>query len=181
MCGIAGFVHFQTASQDADIILNRMMDGIAHRGPDGRGAHHSGPVHLGHLRLSIVDLAAGGQPMTSEEGRRWLVYNGEIFNHAEVRPELERAGHRYHSRSDTETILHGWEEWGARSLERYRGMFAFALWDADKQTLFCARDRLGIKPFYYYWDGELFAFASEIKALLAHPSIATRFDPAGVE
>jgi asparagine synthase (glutamine-hydrolysing) len=181
MCGIAGFVHCQTASQDADAILNRMMDGIAHRGPDGRGAHHSGPVHLGHLRLSIVDLAAGGQPMTSEEGRRWLVYNGEIFNHAEVRPELEKAGHRYHSRSDTETILHGWEEWGARSLERYRGMFAFALWDADKQTLFCARDRLGIKPFYYYWDGELFAFASEIKALLAHPGIATRFDPAGVE
>jgi len=181
MCGIAGFVHPKTLARDAEDILGRMMGSIAHRGPDGRGAHHSPPVHLGHLRLSIVDLAAGGQPMTSETGRRWVVYNGEIFNHADIRPELEKAGHRYHSRSDTEMLLHGWEEWGARSLDRYRGMFAFALWDEDKQTLFCARDRLGIKPFYYYWDGELFAFASEIKALLAHPAIATRFDRTGVE
>ena len=181
MCGIAGFTDSRALSQEAEAILNRMMGVIAHRGPDGRGTHHAPPVHLGHLRLSIVDLAAGGQPMTSEDSRRWVVYNGEIFNHAEIRPELERAGHRYHSRSDTETILHAWEEWGPRSLERYRGMFAFALWDMDKQTLFCARDRLGIKPFYYYWDGKLFAFASEIKALLAHPGIATRFDKTGVE
>lgn len=181
MCGIAGFVDARTLSQDSESILSRMMGAISHRGPDGQGAYHAAPVHLGHLRLSIVDLAAGGQPMKNEDGRRWVVYNGEIFNHATIRPDLEQAGHRYHSRSDTETILHGWEEWGPRSLDRYRGMFAFALWDMDKRTLFCARDRLGIKPFYYYWDGKLFAFASEIKALLAHPGIATRFDQTGVE
>lgn len=114
--------------------------------------------------------------MSNETGDVWIVYNGEIFNHSALRPELERAGHRYRSRTDTETIIHGWEEHGPAVLDRFRGMFAFALWEEKTHTLFCARDRLGIKPFYYYWDGAVFAFASEIKALLRHPSVSATFD-----
>jgi asparagine synthase (glutamine-hydrolysing) len=114
--------------------------------------------------------------MSNETGDVWIVYNGEIFNHAGLRPDLERAGHRYRSLTDTETVLHAWEEYGAACLDRFRGMFAFALWDESKQTLFCARDRMGIKPFYYFWDGKTFVFASEIKALLEHPSVPTAFE-----
>jgi asparagine synthase (glutamine-hydrolysing) len=181
MCGIAGFIDAQLDPTTARSTLGRMLTVTAHRGPDGQGQHADPPVYLGHLRLAIVDLAGGAQPMTSEDGQRWVVYNGEIFNHAPVREQLQAAGHRYHSHSDTETLLHAWEEWGPASLEHYRGMFAFALWDAPTQRLFCARDRLGIKPFYYYWDGQLFAFASEIKALLAHPRLHARWDPATLD
>ena len=159
MCGIAGFVT-HGAGEAPDSTLRRMTDILAHRGPDDCGYFSGAPAFLGHRRLSIVDVAGGHQPMTSESGGRWIVYNGEIFNHAALRPDLERAGHCYRTRSDTETILHAWEQYGPQCVERFRGMFAFALWDRDTQTLFCARDRLGIKPFYYYWDGKLFAFAS---------------------
>lgn len=114
--------------------------------------------------------------MPNEDGSVQIVYNGEVFNHAAIRPELERAGHRYRSHCDTETILHGWEQWGPRVVDRFRGMFAFALWDRAKRTLFCARDRMGIKPFYYWWDGRKFLFASEIKALLEHPAVSAGFD-----
>jgi asparagine synthase (glutamine-hydrolysing) len=148
-----------------------MTTSIRHRGPDDSGFYHDNWAHLGHRRLSIIDVAGGHAPMPNEDRTVWVVYNGEIFNHASIRPELERAGHRYASRCDTEMLVHGWEEWGAASVERYRGMFAFAIWDAPKRTLFCARDRMGIKPFYYFWNGEIFAFASEIKALLEHPAI----------
>lgn len=177
MCGIAGFVVSRVnglADREAnETVLARMTGAIAHRGPDGEGFYtHPSGVFLGHRRLSIIDVATGGQPMANEEQTRWIVYNGEIFNHDSIRPELERAGHRYRTRCDTETILHGWEEYGVRSLERYRGMFAFALWDGPSQTLFCARDRLGIKPFYYYQTSKLFVFGSEIKALLEHPDVA---------
>jgi asparagine synthase (glutamine-hydrolysing) len=153
-----------------------MTDAMAHRGPDAEGFFTKGPVHLAHRRLSIVDLSSGQQPMFNEDGTRAIVYNGEIFNHAALRPELEAAGHRYRSHCDTETVLHAWEQFGPDCLLRFRGMFAFALWDERAQTLFCARDRLGIKPFYYYWDGRLFAFASEIKALFEHPAISPELD-----
>src|SRR5271169_5431709 len=113
----------------------------------------------------------GDQPMANEDDSRWITYNGEIFNHASIRPELEAAGHVYKSHCDTETIIHAYEEFGDHCVSRFRGMFAFAIWDQVHRRLFCARDRLGIKPFYYYWDGRLFAFASEIKALLQHPEI----------
>ena len=176
MCGIAGFVTL-APGDGSEAILRRMADRIRYRGPDDAGYFNDGRVFLAHRRLAIVDLSPGGhQPMSNESGSVRLTYNGEIFNHADLRPALERAGHRYASRSDSETIIHSYEEYGPACLARYRGMFAFAIWDADRQTLFAARDRLGIKPFYYYWDGRLFAFASEIKALFEHPSIRAEFD-----
>jgi asparagine synthase (glutamine-hydrolysing) len=175
MCGIAGFVTVQPGV-GSKTILSRMTDRIRHRGPDAEGFYTDAHAFLGHRRLSIVDLATGQQPMTQESGTLFLIYNGEIFNHAALRPELESAGHRYHSRSDTEMILHAYEQYGPACLERFRGMFAFAIWDAQRRKLFCARDRLGIKPFYYYWDGRLFAFASEMKALFEHPEISPALD-----
>lgn len=175
MCGIAGFVT-TAAGAGSEAVLHGMLDQIRHRGPDDSGVFSDDYAFLGHRRLSIVDLAGGHQPMSNESGSVWITYNGEIFNHALLRPDLERAGHRYASHSDTETVLHSYEEYGADCISRFRGMFAFAIWDAPKRTLFCVRDRLGIKPFYYYWDGRIFAFASEIKALLQHPAISTQFD-----
>ncbi len=175
MCGIAGFVSVKPLEESPWLgRLAGMMDRIAHRGPDGRGHWHDEHAFLGHLRLAIVDLAGGAQPMPNEDGRLWLTYNGEVFNHAALRPALEMAGHRYTTRSDSETLIHAYEEYGAASLDRYRGMFAYAIWDRSKRELFAARDRLGIKPFYYYWDGETFVFASEIKALFAHPAISAK-------
>ncbi len=176
MCGIAGYLEIPTPDgRTPDVVseqvLERMTGAIRHRGPDASGFYRDSGVALGHRRLSIVDLAAGQQPMTNADRSLWIVYNGEIFNHAALRPDLERTGHRYASHSDTETVLHAYDEYGPACLDRFRGMFAFALWDRRTRSLFCARDRLGIKPFYYYWDGRTFAFASEIKALLEHPAI----------
>jgi asparagine synthase (glutamine-hydrolysing) len=148
-----------------------MTDVIAHRGPDDCGYYHDQHAHLGHRRLSIVDIAGGHQPMPNETRSHWIVYNGEVFNHAEIRPQLEQAGHHYTTRCDTETIMHAYEEFGPSSVDFFRGMFAYAIWDREKHCLFAARDRLGIKPFYYYWDGRIFVFASEIKALLMHPAV----------
>jgi asparagine synthase (glutamine-hydrolysing) len=177
MCGIAGFVSRQSFSDPSSPRdLRRMMDSIGHRGPDDRGVFSDSHCALGHLRLSIVDLATGQQPMFNEAGNLSIVYNGEIYNHADLRPALERAGHVYKSHSDTEAIIHAYEEYGEDCVTHFRGMFAFAIWDSDKRRLFCARDRLGIKPVYYYFDGRIFAFASEIKALLEHPSISARFE-----
>ncbi len=152
------------------------MDSIGHRGPDDRNFSVDPYCTLGHLRLSIVDLAGGSQPMFNESGNLSIVYNGEVYNHASLRPALERAGHCYTTHSDTETILHSYEEYGDKCVDYFRGMFAFAIWDSRKRSLFCARDRLGVKPFYYYFDGSTFVFASEIKALLEHPAITARFE-----
>ena len=171
MCGIAGFVTV-TQHEGRPGILRRMCERIRHRGPDDQGFYHDQLASLGHLRLSIIDLAGGHQPMSNESGSIWITYNGEIFNHALLRRDLEQQGHIYTSRSDTETIVHAYEEHGPDCVKLFRGMFAFAIWDAERKTLFCARDRIGIKPLYYYWDGRLLAFASEIKALLEHPSIS---------
>jgi len=175
MCGIAGFVTARPAGPDR-VLLERMTDAIRHRGPDESGYYQDERASLGHRRLSIIDLATGQQPMSNEDGGLWIAYNGEIFNHAGLRPALEEAGHRYRTRCDTETILHAYEQYGPQCLDRFRGMFSFAIWDKNARRLFCARDRLGKKPFYYYWDGRLFAFASEIKALLEHPAISPRFE-----
>jgi asparagine synthase (glutamine-hydrolysing) len=151
-----------------------MRDAMAHRGPDDAGVYTSpaGRVALGHRRLSIVDLsAAGRQPMSNEDGSLWIVFNGEIYNHAELRRDLERRGHRYRSNTDTETLLHLYEEEGPAMLHRLRGMFAFAIWDEGAERLFAARDRIGIKPFYYAFADGRFIFGSEIKALAAHPAL----------
>jgi asparagine synthase (glutamine-hydrolysing) len=149
MCGIAGIVRRDPRSVVEEARVRRMRDVLRHRGPDGEGLWIEGPVGLGHRRLAIVDVAGGSQPMTNEDGSAWIVYNGEIYNHAALRPGLETRGHAYRTRSDTETILHLYEEEGERCVERLQGMFAFALWDRSRRRLMLARDRLGIKPLYY--------------------------------
>ena len=176
MCGIAGFVTTNAHPHGAELVLRRMTDAIRHRGPDDSGYYHDDWAHLGHRRLSIIDVAGGHQPMPNETGTAHIIFNGEIFNHTDIRPSLEQAGHRYTTRCDTETILHAYEQHGPDCVKLFRGMFAFAIWDSEHRTLFCARDRLGIKPLYYFWDGRVFAFASEIKALLEHPAISTGFE-----
>jgi asparagine synthase (glutamine-hydrolysing) len=175
MCGIAGFASADPIPPAASLI-QKMADTIAHRGPDDAGFYCDAYVALGHRRLSIIDVAAGHQPMSNETGTLQIVYNGEIFNHAALRTQLERAGHHYRTRCDTETIVHAYEEFGSACVGLLHGMFAFAIWDSEHKQLFCARDRLGKKPFYYFWNGKFFAFSSEIKALLAHPSISVELE-----
>ena len=176
MCGIAGQYCFNGRTPDPGL-LARMSARLVHRGPDGEGSRICGTVGLVHRRLSIIDLSEEGlQPMTNEDGTLWLVFNGEIYNFIELRDELVKKGHRFHSQSDTEVILHAYEEWGVGCLPLFNGMWAFALWDDKKQQLFCARDRLGIKPFYYAQIEGSFLFASEIKALLAHPVVGMHPD-----
>lgn len=177
MCGIVGYVTAQ-GEHPGRAVVERMASSIAHRGPDASNYFESGRATLGHRRLSIIDVAAGHQPMANEDRSMTVVYNGEVFNHASLRPALEAAGHRYATHCDTETILHSYEEHGPRCVDRFRGMFAFAIWDNARQRLFAARDRLGIKPFYYYWDGKRFVFASEIKALFEHPAISPQLNRA---
>jgi asparagine synthase (glutamine-hydrolysing) len=175
MCGIAGYVSV-TPISDPDSVIKRMTSAIAHRGPDDAGFYSDAHARIGHRRLSIIDIAGGHQPMTNEDSSLCITYNGEIFNHTQIRPRLEQAGHQYRTRCDTETILHAYEEFGPACVNRFRGMFAFAIWNAVDKRLFCARDRLGKKPFYYVWTGNLFAFASEIKALLEHPAISPELE-----
>src|SRR5438094_8950229 len=167
MCGIVGIVNLNPRETVDEARLKRMRDVLRHRGPDGEGLWVDGPVGLGHRRLAIVDVAGGGQPMANEDESVWIVYNGEVYNHAALRPGLEARGHRYQTRSDTETILHLYEEKGESCVERLRGMFAFALWDRREGRLLLARDRLGIKPLYYALTERELLFASEIKAILA--------------
>jgi asparagine synthase (glutamine-hydrolysing) len=176
MCGIAGQYCFKGQGPDREL-LARMSDRLVHRGPDGAGTEIRGCTGLVHRRLAIIDLSDGGlQPMTNEDKTLWLVYNGEIYNYVELRGELIKKGHRFHSQSDTEVILHAYEEWGTSCLQRFNGMWAFALWDERSQQLFCARDRFGIKPFYYTEINGSFLFASEIKALLEHQDVGKRPD-----
>jgi asparagine synthase (glutamine-hydrolysing) len=167
MCGIAGIVKLDAREGVEEPRLARMRDAMRHRGPDGEGLLLDGRVGLGHRRLAIVDVSGGQQPMSNEDGTVWIVFNGEIYNHAALRPALEARGHRYRTRSDTETIVHLYEEEGEACVERLQGMFAFAVWDRSRQTLLLARDRLGIKPLYYALTPHELLFASEIKGLLA--------------
>lgn len=174
MCGIAGIYNTDGEPPD-DRVLARMSSTIAHRGPDGERFHVDGGLGLAHRHLRIIDLSdAAMQPMTNEDRTIWLIFNGEIYNYVELRPDLEARGHRFHSHSDTETLVHGYEEWGVECLQRFNGMFAFALWDSARKRLFIGRDRMGVKPLYYWWNGRTLAFASEIKALLAHPEITSQ-------
>ena len=169
MCGIAGIVDSAGAPVDGDL-LRRMTRALSHRGPDGEGFWQVPGVGLGHRRLSVIDLStAGTQPMGGEDGQVQVTFNGEIYNFASLVDELSALGHKFQSRSDTEVLVHGYEEWGERLLDRIDGMFAFAIWDGRRRRLFAARDRMGKKPFYWAWIPRsggmppLFAFGSELK------------------
>jgi asparagine synthase (glutamine-hydrolysing) len=167
MCGIAGIVSSERLDADAPARALAMRDVITHRGPDEAGMHCDDYAAVTHRRLSIVDLTTGQQPLSNEDATVWIVFNGEIYNHRDIRRELEARGHRYKTQSDTETIVHAYEEWGDDCVHRFRGMFAFALWDAPKRRLLLVRDRLGIKPLYWTRAGDRVLFGSEIKAILA--------------
>ncbi|MCH7838637.1 MAG: amidotransferase 1, exosortase A system-associated [Planctomycetes bacterium] len=182
MCGFTGIFHSRDKREIDMALLARMNDSLAHRGPDDCGYHTEPGIGLGHRRLSIIDLSGGHQPMFNEDGSVAVVYNGEIYNFQELIKELREAGHRFRTSCDTEVIVHAWEEWGADCVKRFRGMFAFALWDQNQETLFLARDRLGIKPLYYsvLADGTVL-FGSELKALLQHPDLPRNIDPRAVE
>ena len=183
MCGICGVYHFGSTSPVDAAVVTRMRDTLVHRGPDDSGVYLSPDrrVGLGHRRLSIIDLsAAGRQPMSNEDGTVWITFNGEIWNHATLRAGLEPQGHRYASRTDTETILHLYEEKGDETVRALDGMFAFALWDAGRQRLLLARDRMGKKPLFYTTVDGKFLFASELRALLAHPLVSRDLDEEGL-
>jgi asparagine synthase (glutamine-hydrolysing) len=158
-----------------------MISALAHRGPDGNGAYISGPIGLGHTRLSIIDLSTGGQPISNEDGTVWVVYNGEIYNFPQLRQELLARGHHFRSTTDTEVIVHLYEEYGVKSLSLLRGMFAFALWDEKDKTLLLARDRVGIKPVYYTDTGRALIFGSEIKALLVNREVKCQIEPQSID
>jgi len=172
MCGIAGILYFNQTDKTSLGIVKDMCNKMAYRGPDGQGFYFDTNIVLGHRRLSIIDLTEdASQPMKNEDGSIIITYNGEIYNYAELKRLLLKKGHIFKSHSDTEVIIHLYEEMGVECLSQLRGMFAFAIWDAKQKLLFCARDRMGIKPFHYYWNGKSFVFASEIKAVLCHPDV----------
>ncbi len=176
MCGIAGIFHYRDSKPVDPLQLKRMADSMVHRGPDDEGFFVAGPLGLAHRRLSIIDLKGGHQPMSNEDESIWIVFNGEIYNHQDLRPVLEARGHLYRTRSDTESIIHAYEEFGDNFETHLTGMFGFALWDAPRRRLVLSRDRLGIKPVYYTVDRDRIIFASEIKAILEVEGIERRID-----
>ncbi|MGC2196813.1 MAG: asparagine synthase (glutamine-hydrolyzing) [Terriglobales bacterium] len=178
MCGICGIFYNDRARRVERDTLAEMNRRIVHRGPDDDGFFVEANVGLAMRRLSIIDIQTGHQPISNEEENLWIVYNGELYNHQDLRKDLEARGHRYRTRSDTETIVHLFEEHGRDCVKYLRGMFAFAIWDRRRQELFIARDRLGIKPLYYWYDGRTLLFGSEIKAILAHPGVNADFNRA---
>ena len=182
MCGIAGIFDTQGTRAIDQTLLAQMNQRQHHRGPDETGLHAEAGVGLAHKRLSIIDLSSGQQPLFNEDGSVVVVFNGEIYNFVDLIPELQALGHTFRTRCDTEVIVHAWEQWGEKCVEHFRGMFAFALWDRNQQTLFMARDRMGVKPLYYALldDGQLI-FGSELKVLTAHPGLKRDIDPYAVE
>ncbi len=182
MCGIAGLFDLTGQREFPLVLVERINNIQSHRGPDEAGVHREPGVALAHRRLSIIDLSTGQQPLFNEDHSVVVVFNGEIYNYQELVPELQALGHVFRTRSDTEVIVHAWEAWGEKCVERFRGMFAFALWDRNRQTFFLARDRLGVKPLFYAFlaDGS-FIFGSELKVLTAHPDFRRDIDPLAVE
>ena len=182
MCGITGIFDTRGRREMDRDLLSRMNQTQFHRGPDAGGEHFEPGVAFGHRRLAIIDVASGQQPLYNEDHSVVVVFNGEIYNFQSLIPELQALGHQFRTRSDTEVIVHAWESWGERCLERFRGMFAFALWDRNREQLFLARDRLGVKPLHYALldDGQLL-FASEIKSLMVHPGLRRDIDPLALE
>jgi asparagine synthase (glutamine-hydrolysing) len=181
MCGIAGIYHTDSSIAASPDQLQRMTSVLWHRGPDEGSCYVEGSVGLGHRRLSIIDVTGGQQPIFNEDKTQAIVFNGEIYNFTALRSILRQRGYRFTTQSDTEVILHAYEEYGEKCVEHLRGMFAFAIWDARKQQLFLARDRVGIKPLYYYWDGQKFLFASELKAILQDSTVQRTLDLAALD
>ena len=181
MCGITGRFNFDPAHAVSPQVLTAMTDSIAHRGPDSAGYFRAPGIGLGHRRLSIIDLVTGDQPLANEDGQVQVVFNGEIYNFADVRAELVSLGHRFRTSSDTEIIVHGYEQWGERCVEKFRGMFAFAVWDGRERRLLLARDRLGVKPLYYAELPGGIVFGSEIKALLQDPEVSRDWRPQAID
>lgn len=181
MCGIAGYVGLPGSGPPDPGLLKKMVGAVVHRGPDEFGIYTDADAALGHARLSIIDLAGGRQPMSTEDRSLWVVFNGEIFNHVELQAELEARGHRFRTRSDTEVLLHAYEAWGDRFVERLNGQFALAIWDRSRRRLLLTRDRLGIRPLYHARRGSRFYFASEVKSIFADPDFPRRFDPEGMD
>src|ERR1700736_2923708 len=181
MCGICGKFLFDPEASVSPVALKAMADTIRHRGPDDEGFYISGPIGLGFRRLSIIDLSGGHQPLSNEDGTIWIIFNGEIYNYQELRQYLINKGHVFKTRTDTEVIVHLYEELGEACVERLRGMFAFAIWDARSKSLFLARDRVGIKPLYYSQSRNSVAFASEIKAILVDPEVKVEVRPSMID
>jgi asparagine synthase (glutamine-hydrolysing) len=178
MCGICGIVTFSSDGYVDERVLKNMNDALVHRGPDDEG-YFIDPSHrvgMAMRRLSIIDLVTGQQPISNEDGSVWIIFNGEIYNHLEIRHKLEQKGHSFSTQSDTEAIVHAYEEYGVHCVDHLNGMFAFAIWDANKQRLLLARDRLGIKPLYYFYSARQLIFASELKGILAHPEVPREID-----
>ncbi|MGE5243022.1 MAG: asparagine synthase (glutamine-hydrolyzing) [Betaproteobacteria bacterium] len=183
MCGIAGIVNLGSSGPPPDIeALDRMAASLRHRGPDGSGVYRDAAAGLSHARLAIIDLERGQQPLSNEDGTLWIVFNGEIFNYVELRRELEEAGHRFRSHSDTEVIVHAYEQWREAAFSRFNGQWSAALWDASRRTLVLARDPFGVRPLYVARRGGRLYFASEIRAILVgDPELPRRFDPVGLD
>ena len=182
MCGIAGRFNFDPLRPVHRDVLEAMTDAVTHRGPDAAGYHLAPGIGLGHRRLSIIDLSTGDQPHSNEDGTIWTIFNGEIYNFADVRAELLAHGHRFRTGSDTEVIVHGYEQWGERCVEKFRGMFAFALWDSTARRLMLARDRVGVKPLYYAeLPGRGIVFGSELKSLLEDPDVPREWRPEAID
>ncbi|MHA1394786.1 MAG: asparagine synthetase B family protein [Promethearchaeota archaeon] len=163
MCSISGF------TWEDKTLIRKMNDILSYRGPDDTGIYIDERISLGHNRLSIIDLShAGHQPMSNRDGTLWIIFNGEVYNYKKIRQELEKLGYSFLSNTDTEVVVNSYEQFGSECVKIFNGMFAFAIWDTKKKELFLARDRIGIKPLYYYYDGLKFIFSSEIKAILCH-------------
>ena len=179
MCGICGVLSFEGPPDET--LIRRMLGRLRHRGPDGSGYYRDERVALGHTRLAIIDQAGGAQPLCNEDGTVWLTFNGEIFNYLELAEELRQAGHRFATASDSEVIVHAWEEWGEGCFSRFNGQWALALWDSRAERLVLSRDRLGVRPLYYTRDRRRLIFGSEVKALFADPATPRELDPAGLD
>ena len=177
MCGIAGIANYNRP-EDKQALLSRMVGLMHHRGPDASGLYMSGPVGLAHARLSIIDLSStGNQPIHNEDKTIWIVFNGEIFNYPDLRKDLEAKGHRFYTRTDTEVLIHLYEEKGTELFQMLNGQFALSIWDENEQSLLLGRDRVGIRPLFYSHRNGRIAFASEIKALFADPEIERKLNP----
>jgi asparagine synthase (glutamine-hydrolysing) len=181
MCGICGKLEFDTQARISPNLLKQMADAIVHRGPDDEGYYVKGQIALGFRRLSIIDVSGGHQPLSNENDSIWIIFNGEIYNYQELRAELVSKGHIFRTKSDTEVIVHLFEEYGHDCVQKLRGMFAFAIWDSVQKSLFLARDRVGIKPLYYYLDENFLSFGSEMKAILVDPAVRREIDPAMID